>query len=326
MKKVLFMAALALMCILSCEKREILQTSGFPDEKVKLDVSIPLTDTKALTADGEADIHSLQVFVFRPDGTLDAYMSGAGTSSLTLEVTLGRRKVMAVVNAPELGSVLSEDALNSAVSDLADNSSGHFVMTGTVETEVVLSKSVEIPVRRLVARVSISMIANEFSSLPYQQPGVDFRIVGIYLADVAGTAGYFGAGNDDGRVYNSSSAGVSDELPELLSAGTLSEPLAYRGKYETPHYFYCYPKSLKIADETEGNRCTRLVVKTVLNGRTCYYTVPFENIESNHSYNVTMTITRPGSSDAGEAVVPGSAVVTVKVADWVGTDDQVVTI
>lgn len=326
MKKVLFVAALAVMCIVSCEKKEILQTSRSAEEKVMLEVSVPLAQTKALTAGGESDIRSLQVFVFRPDGMLDAYMAGSKTSTLNVGVTLGRKKFMALANAPDMSSVLSESALKTAISDLSENSSGHFVMTGMTESDVYESGQIEIPVTRLVARISISMIANEFSSLPYQQPDVDFRIAGIYLADVSGTSRYFGSDNAGSTVYNSTLAGVSTELPGLLSSGTLSEPLAYSKQYTTPHYFYCYPRNLKLTDETGDSRCTRLVVETVLNGRKCYYTVPLENIQANHSYNVTVKITRPGSSDPGETVVSGNAIVTVKVADWVGTEDKVVTI
>ena len=73
MRKTLFCAAaLAAVCAAACVQKDM--DVRIPDnaEEVELAVSVPQALTKATDTEGEETVESLQVFVFRKDGALDA--------------------------------------------------------------------------------------------------------------------------------------------------------------------------------------------------------------------------------------------------------------
>ena len=83
--------------------------------------------------------------------------------------------------------------------------------------------------------------------------------------------------------------------------------------------FYPFPnESPDSHDRTKwGSRCTRLVVRATLGGRTTYYPVTFQRIERNHHYAVDLTISNYGVEHPEDPVSSYAGVAaSVTVAEW----------
>lgn len=333
MKTNSFVAALAfVMCTLSCSRIEDnmfpVQSYGRP---VVLEIALPGQLSKSTSAEGESDISSMQVFIFREDGSLDAFSSVENSSSLEIGTTTGQRTIAVVANAPEISGVRNLESLSAMISRLQDNSPGSYVMSGMTERQIVASDRIIVQVSRLVARISVSSITNDFREPVYQTEDTDFRIVRMYVANAAGDAVYFPEAENEYPVsvwYNRTDTGTKDELEGLIGSGEMDERLFYGNVYDDPHYFYCYSNPCGLADEDHGSGrfCTRLVIETQLDGVPYYYSIPVENVSANRSYNMTVRITRQGSSEPGGEVETGSISVGIEVVDWIPSDDLDVTI
>ena len=81
-------AGLSVFSAMSCQMLETETVSGIAEERFPVKISIR-SDTKATSAQNENRINSLQVFVFRENGVLDAFSSGSG-SVLDIECTSGK--------------------------------------------------------------------------------------------------------------------------------------------------------------------------------------------------------------------------------------------
>ena len=137
MKNFKFLALLlfaAVSILSSCTK--VLSSDFDPDkgEKYAVKVRVVTPSTKAIITNSSQDlnVHSLQVFAFL-NGVLDVY-GEAQDDSLVLSCTQGPRKFYALVNAPSLKSVDTEDELLAATSDLANSSLTSLEMIGSKES------------------------------------------------------------------------------------------------------------------------------------------------------------------------------------------------
>ncbi|MDE6871310.1 MAG: FimB/Mfa2 family fimbrial subunit [Bacteroidales bacterium] len=313
-KNYLCIAALAVVCASACEKNvsEAVQA----DMPAVLNISLPEAMTKVTDTSGEDRVEDMQVFVFKKDGSLDAYGKAAG-GHLSMSCTVGERDIVALVNAPSYTDVKDYATLLGRFSDLKDNAPGRFVMSGQTACNVSSSTSVEVDVRRLVARISIASVKNEFTLPQYRD--ADFRITGIYLVNVAGDRMYL-SGDSDGIWYNKMKNDSSSDVSGLVYSGNLDVPLMAGSSYSVTHYFYCYPNAV-LSDSSDPEwsaRQTRLVVETSLDGKTYYYPVNIEGIASNHTYEISeMKITRIGSDSPDIPVSSDAVGFTVNVKDWV---------
>lgn len=314
-EKTLKAAAFAAVFIaaMSCKTAEPERNASSP-ERFSVKVSVPAVGTKVTSVMNEDKINDLQVFVFRPDGTLDAYASGSGTF-MNLDCTAGDKKFIALANAPDMSGVASESALQAARSELDENSLEGFVMSGSVsETISEISEEVEISVTRLVARISVQKITNALSAPAYSD--TDIKLTGIYLSNVAGDRQYLSSGTTTLWLNR---LGAQTDVPSLLHSGGISYNIENGSSYPTAHYFYCYPNSTAqdSDDEIWSPRYTRLVIVTEIGGKTYYYPVSIGNIESNHLYDIeNVQITRLGSDSPEFPVEVGSLALTIKVTDW----------
>lgn len=312
MKRIFIISTLVTVLLSSCAKEQVPASCSTPD--VKLTVSIPVSEMTRITDTGdEAAVDHAQVFVFREDGKTDAWTI-SDSRDMIIDCTAGLREIVAIVNAPRISNIFSIEDLKEEITVLQDNNPGSLVMAGTKTVELTASSSVVVPVKRLVARVSIESIVPDFSLEQYRN--ADFRITGIYLTNVAGDMHFISAG-EPSIWYNAMENDSIDE--DLIKSGEMSVSLVNGTAYQTVHHFYCYPNPFS-EDSFSSEWCprhTRLVVETELSGRICYYTMTMPVIESNHIYTVKeLRITRPGSSDPELPVLPGDASFTIEVEDW----------
>ena len=309
MKKSIFAFAAALAALVACTKNEAtpMQPQNEPEtlHPCELTVGIcgSMTKATAVTAENEAMVNNLQVFVFRGDD-LDAYATVDNAKEITLSCTAGEREVYALVNAPDYSAVPGKAALLAKVSELSANSLTNFEMVGSKSVTLPQASTVSIDVNRIASRVVLKKITRNFTSAALQ--ALDFTVDAIYLINVAGNTSY-DLTKAAAAWYNV--AENKDELASLLYDAPASAVV--NGQSYTPvHTFYGYPNDLSV-------NTTRLVIETTLGTTKYYYPINLPAMESNKSYEIEeVTITRPGSDDPDEPVSFADASFSINVIDW----------
>ena len=308
MKKSIFAFAAALAALVACNKNEAtpMQPQN-PESLVPCELTVgicgAMTKATAVSADNEAKVNNLQVFVFRGDD-LDAYASVDNAQELTLSCTAGDRVVYALVNAPDYSAVPGKAALLAKVSELSANSLSNFEMVGSKSVTLPQSEKVSIDVNRIASRVVLKKITRNFTSEALQ--ALNFKVDAIYLINVAGNTSY-DLSAAPAKWYNV--AENKDELASLLYDAPAS--LITNGQsYSTAHTFYAYPNDL-------ATNTTRLVIETTLGETKYYYPINLPEMAANKSYEIEeVKITRPGSDNPDEPVSFADATFSINVIDW----------
>ena len=308
MKKSIFAFAAALAALVACNKNDVAPMQPQNQESLvpcELTVGIcgAMTKATAVSADNEAKVNNLQVFVFRGDD-LDAYASVDNSQELTLSCTAGDRVVYALVNAPDYSAVPGKAALLDKVSELSANSLTNFEMVGSKSVTLPQSEKVSIDVNRIASRVVLKKITRSFTSEALQ--ALNFKVDAIYLINVAGNTSY-DLSAAPAKWYNV--AENKDELASLLYDAPAS--LITNGQsYSTAHTFYAYPNDL-------ATNTTRLVIETTLGETKYYYPINLPEMAANKSYEIEeVKITRPGSDNPDEPVSFADATFSINVIDW----------
>ena len=308
MKKSIFAFAAALAALVACNKNEATPMQPQNQESLvpcELTVGIcgAMTKATAVSADNEAKVNNLQVFVFRGDD-LDAYASVDNAQELTLSCTAGDRVVYALVNAPDYSAVPGKAALLAKVSELSANSLTNFEMVGSKSVTLPQSEKVSIDVNRIASRVVLKKITRSFTSEALQ--ALNFKVDAIYLINVAGNTSY-DLSAAPAKWYNV--AENKNELASLLYDAPAS--LITNGQsYSTAHTFYAYPNDL-------ATNTTRLVIETTLGETKYYYPINLPEMAANKSYEIEeVKITRPGSDNPDEPVSFADATFSINVIDW----------
>ena len=308
MKKSIFAFAAALAALVACNKNEATPMQPQNQESLvpcELTVGIcgAMTRATAVSADNEAKVNNLQVFVFRGDD-LDAYASVDNAQELTLSCTAGDRVVYALVNAPDYSAVPGKAALLAKVSELSANSLSNFEMVGSKSVTLPQSEKVSINVNRIASRVILKKITRSFTSEALQ--ALNFKVDAIYLINVAGNTSY-DLSAAPAKWYNV--AENKNELASLLYDAPAS--LITNGQsYSTAHTFYAYPNDL-------ATNTTRLVIETTLGETKYYYPINLPEMAANKSYEIEeVKITRPGSDNPDEPVSFSDATFSINVIDW----------
>ena len=308
MKKSIFAFAAALAALVACNKNEATPMQPQNQESLvpcELTVGIcgAMTKATAVSADNEAKVNNLQVFVFRGDD-LDAYASVDNAQELTLSCTAGDRVVYALVNAPDYSAVPGKAALLAKGSELSANSLSNFEMVGSKSVTLPQSEKVSIDVNRIASRVVLKKITRSFTSEALQ--ALNFKVDAIYLINVAGNTSY-DLSAAPAKWYNV--AENKNELASLLYDAPAS--LITNGQsYSTAHTFYAYPNDL-------ATNTTRLVIETTLGETKYYYPINLPEMAANKSYEIEeVKITRPGSDNPDEPVSFADATFSINVIDW----------
>ena len=281
-------------------------------ERTELTVGIAtgMTKSTTITADDEVKVNNLQVFVFRGDA-LDAYGVADNASTVTVSCTKGNREVYAVVNAPDLKDIATKTDLLAAKSALSDNDESNFVMIGKTNADLPSELPVNVEVDRIVSKVVLKTVNRAFTSAALA--ALNFSIDEIFITNVAGDVNYGLTDNPlewyNKMDYNLEMAMFTHDAP---AASVVNEEA-----YSTQHTFYCYPNKAADSDATSWSpRRTRLVLKTTLGTDTYYYPVTLPELENNKSYELELTITRPGSDNADMPVSFEDCAFEITVKPW----------
>lgn len=347
MKRILLFAATGLLCLAACDKLETPLTEQGEGTLI-LSFTTGGMATKSDTAPSgkDAAIHDIQAFLFLPDGSLyrRETLSGNDMTKSLDRVKAGSYDIVAVANAPEIGSVHKKAELEETRHTLASNDPDKgFLMYGTSEGVTVKSESdapvrAVIAVRRYAGRVRLTSVKNNLPAV-YGALKVDC----VFLENALGTW-TFGAmdapsdyvnyaGRKPGR---NASSDEGDFIKDVADAGCASLTFnavnrsvaaASQERFNLP--FYTLPNKLTSADDhfegaTSGDACTRLVVRASYgeNGsQQWYYPVTVPNLERNKSYDVSFIISGPGVKDPNQRVSSGNLDVVISVDPWSAGDE-----
>lgn len=347
MKKHIIIAAAAACILASCNKMETDNTGKPTVEEATMLLNIESQKTKASGSGhgsqaGDNTVNTLDVFIFRnnpgqpDDGTLDGYKRFSGAelgdmSALPVKATTGKRTVVAIANAhrENWNGITSLNELKKQETLLKSENTQDFFMSGSKETTLEKVSEISISISRMVARVCLENISVDFTGTPYE--GMSLTNVQVYLVNATGNKlAVDGADGTPRQILNKGEA-VPSDIQGCAMSGILQETLkteiSNAKPYSTPHYFYCYEN--RIDSESEEMKFTRLVVQGDIDGITYYYPVNINQkdfghsestdhfgISRNTSYSLTLTITRPGSTDPDKPVVSGTLHVGITVEDW----------
>lgn len=312
-------AAVLAMCMAGCNEKPGAEVPG--ERTVRTTVRIEGSgETRAtgVTQAQEEDIRSLQLFVFDESGAKEFYLNAGASVTGDVVTKEGRKTVMAVVNAPDLESVATRNALLTRTSLLSDNSLGSMVMTGEAEAVLQDGGSISIPVTRIISKVMIKKVTSGFTSST--NASKEFRIKSIYLLNVAGDNTY-AATSEPSIWYNKLQDGYNDteckSFPLLSDSVNMTIP--FQSSYTADHSFYCYPNliSAESFEPAWRPRHTMLVVDATLGSDRVYYPIELPVIGRNKCIIIEeLIITKKGSDQPYIPVQDGSCSVAVQVVPW----------
>ena len=326
--KLLFVA-LGVAAIASCNK-EMPEVSAPADNGlVKVLFSLPEGSpmTRATTEASESNVNQLNIAVVS-GGTI-AYTGSATQNGVTIEMNPGTYDVYAFVNAPSayrsgitVGASIS--TLVSAVSNMGDNSTTNFIMSGNITGKAIdgTTGTVVVPVSRHSSKVILQAMNVDFTGTPYA--GKTLTIKGIYVSNVFTQATYEPKEIASPAATESlwlSKFGNPDSNPMITETG-LSIALADGGSNTTAHYFYPYPNATNNDVNTLDAwsvRDTRLVIQARMQGDNadCYYHIDIPGMKPNHKYVITaVNIKNLGGPDPEHNLEKQGVDFTVDVLDW----------
>ena len=305
-------AALAALALGSCT-REKANIDGKPVEVNVTILGTAPTRATSVSYDNESKVGNLQVYVFN-DGKLEDYQDAGAAMTAQLTATSGERTVWALVNAPTLKDVSTETELKARVSQLSDNKTDAFVMSGFTKQELKDGGTVPVTVKRLVSRVSVKKISTEFQ---YALAGETLTLDGIYLINVASDNTYAADGTPGAWVnqLGHKDSGLDALLYDKLTSTTVTNATPY----EKEHVFYPYPNPTKddTYDTTWTPRHTLLVVEVTFEGKKGFYPVVLPVLERNKTYVIDELVIRHRPGDVPyKPIETGDATVQITVNEW----------
>lgn len=287
----------------------------------------------------DAEVHTLQLYAFNADGSLDSYYEQTGNpialqtsgTNVVINVTVsrGNKTVYAIANSHDMAGYKSVTTLNQLLAktqNIKNENVKNFFMIGhdvvNVDSE---SASLNLNLVRVISRVKLSTVQ---SALTGGYQGLSITNVKAYLINVnANTT--VGTGEGSGTKLNIQGLTAADttgcSMPGMLGA---SLPNITATASSTSNYFYCY-------SNTDATAKTMLVIEGTLNSHTYYYPIVIADnpssatykLSRNTSYDISnLVITRPGSDLPYKEVEKGSISLTLTVTDWTTKTYSTITI
>ena len=340
MRKII-LSWLAVGALLSCQQlsapeETALQQPETPCGTLMVNLMVPgAPETKTPGgATSEDKVNTLQIFVFKDisesNHTLnvketDKWISD-GSTALTLNTYMGKKRVWALVNAPRQ-SFDNEQALMTHYSKLEENSPTNLVMVGKTLVDVkeynaAASLGTPTPATitayRLGARISIRNINLDFSNTSLEGCNLDIKEVyilnavnSVSLAGTPRTIAELGASSACWYNLEAWSDGIPAAAKDILGdRGNLNLSIGpNKGTQDLNRFFYVYPNvSTAANDNTEASpsaRLTRLILHAYIRGAAgrgsgdnlahseeSYYcfdipkSANVTSIEGNHTYDI----------------------------------------
>lgn len=338
MKKFLiYLAALAAVSV-SCQKETKLPESS-TEGVIYLNIDPGLTGTRAdapdiSSRDYETVIRKVDILVFNEQGQLNLYHpAGTSLNGIKLSVTTGQKEIWAVINGPDLSSVVrlaDIKALKTMLEDNVISGDGHgFIMAGSqscMVTPAAEGNECTLTVRRFAARVALTRLSVNMSSA-YKEIKIDNVMLTNVVANqnLDGTAEpsvwYNKKGLTAGGAVIDGTVGKEADCPGLTFR-TVGTTVQNKNDLTigSPWYFYGYPNPTAAdAAEADGSfkaEQTRLVITAEIDGQTYYYPVTLPSFVRNTAYEVELTIEGLGTDSPDTIPEKGVVNATVTIQPW----------
>ncbi len=285
----------------------------------------------------ETALNSVQILVFDADGHLYRYATSSsltsGDSQTFQNVNAGSYTVVAVANVSDLSSVSTITALQSTAAALGDNSTtattgfrmyGSGIVTVTSTHTASSPATLSVAMSRYTSRVRLVSVTNGMAAA-LGSLTIDYVMLTNVLTSwtMGGSGTPTGWGNLAGRKSGSVIASASDATCADLTFHSCGQSVASgAGAVSLNYRFYSFPNnnSSTVTGPAATEGPVRLVVKASFDSRSYYYPVTIPDIARNNTYDVTLTITGPGSDDPNTPVEKGNISATITVAPWTGGD------
>ena len=294
---------------------------GREDVRVVIDAFCIQAPVKAPSA--EDAVNTLDVLVFREDGTLEAHARAAGQ---TVTVKVAARiplEYYVIANAPKgsFDTYADISSFREGLVSLSDNASA-FVMRG--HGSHVFSgeeENLEVRLDRYVSKVLLDNIVPEFMDTDLAKAGVS--LAGVFLVNAVGTTPWSGVPSAGELWYNRMAldGSLDDDIAGMLITPhdiviTTADPLAVNDA------LYCCPNPTdngvtSLETPQWCARDTRLVIDLLIGGVHNYYPIDIPAMQGNKCYRVkNATLIGPGSSSPDIPVTRTGIRYTIDVAEW----------
>ena len=322
MKVNFFPLVVSFMALFACENKNLTPIQQ-EKENVTFEVALSTPKTRTETPSAEETVNTYQVFVYSLDSKLlETYANVSGTEpSVKLNCRVGCKEIVVLANAPDLSSLTSLSMMKQARSRLEHNDIDSLVMEGSTEVELTssMTSAVEVKLKRIVAKVRLTGIKVNFESSSYDES--QFELLCAYMINVPADKKYLSAmeaNADNGPTswYNQLYY-ISDPKYDSLLHSDIN--VIGETDYQTEHLFYCYPNPYTADDfSSDGwtERPTRLIVKAQYQGKFYYYPISLPGLKQNTVYDVSLVITRPGTTDWNDDMKKYEDLFTISVVDW----------
>lgn len=272
---------------------------------------------------GERKLNTLEVFIFDSAGHFETEAlveinPDGYSASASATVSNGFKTIWAVANIPGMdGSKHTAASMSDAIVPLSSIAPGSIVMSGSDSRNITGNTSLEIKLKRIVSKVCLSSVKRNFSDAG--KASLQLVVEDAYLSNVPGEAFLSGKTTPESSIinwYNRLGVHSDTSLDAILYRSGLNRNLL-QGETYTPSdvVFYTYRNP-------SSSVTTRLVLKTSLAGISTpfYYVVNMPPLDPNRVYDVSLTLTRPGSPDPdnpdGEGEVSLNVSPSISAADW----------
>lgn len=322
MKRVALAVLAVLAGLVSCTE----MISEKPEETGKYAVDIVFTGAVGRSglqpSPGERKLNVLKVFVYDSNGYFETEaavkINADGVSaSASATVSNGFKTIWAVANFPGIdGSKCTAASIADEIVPLSAIAPDSIVMSGSDSRNISGNTCFEIPLKRIVSKVCLSSVKRVFSDAG--KAALQLVVEEAYLSNVPGEAFLSGKTTPESSIinwYNRLGAHSDAFLDAILHRNGLNRNILQGETYAPSDiFFYTY--------RNPSPSITRLVLKTSLAGLSTpfYYVVDMPPLVPNLVYDVSLTLTRPGSPDPdnpeGEGVVNLNVSPSISVADW----------
>lgn len=343
-EKHLVKLSLGILCLLfafsavSCRKEQVggpvaSVTASSNSEKVTVSFMVDPSSVAATRAveSGEAAVRSLDILVFRTDGSLDASARSVDSYEVTASVTSGKQLLYYVVaNAPDDAflSVVNLSGFLGGRVRLADNLSG-FVMFGSGSfTASGNGAPLVVRVDRYACKVSVESVnvkwADSFTTLP------SISVGRVALINVVGSTPYSGVPDAGDLWYNRMGVdGGTDASVSSMIVASRSVPVTASGDLSLGVSLFAMPNPTdNSASSTNAPawsaRNTRVALELIVDGVSNWYPVTLPAMQCNHHYIVKkLNVMGPGAASPDEDVIRSEVDFTIEVEDWTETSQNV---
>jgi len=343
MRHTIVFAVCTLICAAACQPVEMPVTEAGVGSLVISVKSGDVAATKSNTdpAGLDASIHDIQVFLFTQDGRLYMRDTLDMRSSRSFDgVKAGYYTIAALANAPALTSIQTQQELEQAQIALSDNQPDKgFLMYGVCQQPVIVVSGAtapaiaEIRVERHVGRVRLTTVKNK---LPADLGTLTVK--GVFLENALGSWAVGGAGQASAYLNyagRKSGRNQSTEEADLIKSSAAADCAALTWKdvnspvargdegesFGLP--LYTFPNScVETEDHFAGPTADKAAVRLVLlvsygsTNEEWYYPVTIYNLLRNKSYDVSFTISGPGTKDPNRPITNGNLAVQITVDPW----------